>query len=434
MTDPLKQHTILSGAGLVIANMIGVGVLVSTGYMAQDMDAEAILIAWLLGTVAAACGVMAYSGVVAAVHQSGGEYRFLSDLVHPFLGYVAGWGSLVLGFSAAIAVDAHAIGSFMNTLIDGPEPRITAAIVIVAITLLHALNANLSHRSQNLLVGFKLMFLLVFVLLALTLGNNAMPHWSPANPTQGFPWLKVIENQFWIAFAFSGWNAAVYIAGEFRQPGRDVPRAMMTGLMVVALLYLAINWVFVANLTPADAIAVFSYEETRITLAHLIADDIFGRHGAKIVSVLVIIAFVSAISAMMMIGPRVYAAMANDGYLPAMFKLRDGKPPLNATLLQAAVSLLLLFSHSLREAVLAASAFLLLFSALTAASLFRLKTLRRTPYPTRLQLASSALFILAVCVILVTGLQTATVQWYAFGAVLVLASLAYLVTSYLKRS
>jgi len=433
MTHPLKQHTILSGAGLVVANMIGVGVLVSTGYMAQDMAADAILIAWLLGTVVAVCGVMAYSGVVAAVRGSGGEYRFLSDLVHPFLGYVAGWGSLVLGFSAAIAVDAHAIGSFMNTLIDGPEPRILGAMVIVAITLLHALNANLSHRSQNLLVGFKLMFLLVFVLLALTLGNNAMPHWSPPNATQGFPWIKVIENQFWIAFAFSGWNAAVYTAGEFRDPGRDVPRAMMTGLLVVALLYMAINWVFVANLTPVDAIAVFSYEETRITLAHLIADDIFGLHGAKIVSVLVILAFVSAISAMMMIGPRVYAAMANDGYLPAMFRLRDGKPPLNATLLQAAVSLLLLFSHSLREAVLAASAFLLLFSALTAASLFRLKRLGRAPYPSRLQLASSALFILAVSVILITGLQTATVQWYAFGAVLVLATVSYLVTLYLKR-
>ena len=145
----------------------------------------------------------------------------------------------------------------------------------------------------------KLMFLLVFVLLALTLGNNAMPDWSPANPSQGFPWIKVIENQFWIAFAFSGWNAAVYTAGEFRDPGRDVPRAMTTGLVVVGLLYLAINWVFVANLTPADAIAVFTYEETRITLAHLIADDIFGHHGGKIVSVLVIIAFLSAISAMM---------------------------------------------------------------------------------------------------------------------------------------
>jgi APA family basic amino acid/polyamine antiporter len=434
MNNPLKKHTILSGTGLVIADMIGVGVLVSTGYMAQDMSARPILIAWLLGTVITVCGVMAYSGVVAAIRQSGGEFRFLSDLVHPFLGYVAGWGSLVLGFSAAIAVDAHAIGSFLNTLLPGPDPLLVGASVIVTITILQGFDTNLSHRSQNLFVSFKLSFLLLFVLLALVMGNNAMPTWSPPKQTEGFPWIKVIENQFWIAFAFSGWNAAVYTAGEFRNPGRDVPRSMMIGLVVVGMLYLAINWVFVANLTPADAVAVFTYEETRITLAHLIADDIFGQHGGQIVSVLVIIIFVSAISVMMMIGPRVYAAMADDGFLPAIFKLRDGKPPLNATLLQAVVSLLLLFSHTLREAVLAASAFLLLFTALTAASLFRLRRYKRQPYPSRYQLIASALYILAVTVILVTGLRTAIVQWYAFGVVMVLAILSYLVTLYVNRS
>ena len=433
MNNALKKYTILSGTGLVVADMIGVGVLVSTGYMAQDMAAQPILLAWLLGTAVAICGVLAYSGVAAAIRQSGGEYRFLSDLIHPFLGYVAGWGSLVLGFSAAIAVDAHAIGSFLNTLFPGPDPLLVGAIVIVAITVLQGFDTNLSHRSQNLFVSFKLSFLLLFVLLALTMGSNAMPTWSPPNQTEGFPWIKVIENQFWIAFAFSGWNAAVYTAGEFRNPGRDVPRAMVTGLIVVAMLYLAINWVFVANLTPADAAAVFAYEETRITLAHLIADDIFGPHGGRIVSVLVIIIFVSAISVMMMIGPRVYAAMAEDGFLPEIFKLRGGKPPLNATLLQAAVSLLLLFSHTLREAVLAASAFLLLFTALTAASLFRLRRYKREPYPSRYQLLASALYILSVTVILVTGLHTATVQWYAFGVVMVLAILSYLVTLYVNR-
>ena len=433
MKNELKQHTIWSGAGLVVADMIGVGVLVSTGYMAQDMAAKPILIAWVLGTVIAICGVIAYSGVVAAIRESGGEYRFLSDLFHPFLGYVAGWGSLVLGFSAVIAVDALAIGSFLNTLLPGPDPRITGTIVIVSITALHAYNTILSHKTQNLLVGFKLTFLLLFVLLALALGNNAMPEWSPPNQTAGFPWMKVIENQFWIAFAFSGWNAAIYAASEFRDPGRDVPRSMMIGLVVVAVLYLAINWVFVANLTPADAIAVFTYEETRITLAHLIADDIFGQYGGKIVSVLVIVAFLSAISAMMIIGPRVYAAMANDGYLPGIFKSRDGAPPFYATLLQAVVSLLFLFSHSLRDAVLASSAFLMLFTALTAASLFRLRRFGRTPYPSRYQLGASALFVLAIAGILIAGLQTATVQWYAFGAVLALATVSYLVTLYARR-
>jgi APA family basic amino acid/polyamine antiporter len=114
--------------------MIGVGVLISTGYMAQDMSALPILLAWVLGTLIAVCGVLAYSGVVAAIGESGAEYRFLSELIHPFLGYVAGWGSLVLGFSAAIAIDAYAIGSFLNTLADGPDPRIGGVVVVAAFT------------------------------------------------------------------------------------------------------------------------------------------------------------------------------------------------------------------------------------------------------------------------------------------------------------
>jgi APA family basic amino acid/polyamine antiporter len=120
----MAQHTIWSGAGLVVANMIGVGVMISTGFMAQDMGPIPILLAWAVGAGIALCGVLAYSGLALQIGESGGEYRFLSDLVHPFLGYLAGWGSLILGFSAAIAADAYAVGSYVNTLIDGPDPRL----------------------------------------------------------------------------------------------------------------------------------------------------------------------------------------------------------------------------------------------------------------------------------------------------------------------
>jgi len=99
------QHTMWSGAGLVIANMIGVGVLLSTGFMAQDMSSGPIMLAWVIGAVIAGLGVVSYAGLVSVIGESGGEYRFLSDLFHPFLGYLAGWGSLILGFSAAIAVE-----------------------------------------------------------------------------------------------------------------------------------------------------------------------------------------------------------------------------------------------------------------------------------------------------------------------------------------
>jgi APA family basic amino acid/polyamine antiporter len=421
-----RKHTVWSGGGLVVANMVGVGVFLSTGFMAQDMAAAPILIAWAVGSAIALCGVLAYGGIVTVIGESGGEYRFLSDLVHPFLGYVAGWGSLILGFSAAIAIDAHAIGSFLNTLVDGPDPRLTGAAVIVALTLLHTLPTHLSHRGQNLLVAVKLAVLGGIVVLGLALGSNRWPEWNPPATADGFPWLALIANQFWIAFAFSGWNAAVYTAREFRDPDRDVPRAMLLGLAVVAPLYLLLNWVFVANLTPERAAAVFLYEEKRITLGHLVAADLFGPLGGQAMSAFVIWAFLSAISAMMMVGPRVYTAMAGDRLLPAVFAAEKRGQPVAATLLQAATALVILFSQSLRETVQAASGFLMIFSALTALGVFRLRARRPAAAPVGpLPKAAAVVYAAAVACILAVGLSASATLVWSLGTVLVLSLIGY---------
>ncbi|NIM01666.1 MAG: amino acid permease [Acidobacteria bacterium] len=426
MNERAPRHTVRSGAGLVIANMIGVGVLLSAGFMAQDMSAGPILLAWVVGIVISFLGVISYSAIVAAIQESGGEYRFLSDLVHPFLGYLAGWGSLILGFSAPIAVNAHSIGAFTNTLVDGPDPRVVAAIVVVAFTAMHGLSLRVSHLGQNTVVVIKLVAFAAFALLALILGTNSWPDWTPANPSAGFPWRKLIENQYWIAFAFSGWNAAIYTAKEFKNPARDVPRAMLLGFGVVSLLYLVINVVFVTNLTPEQATAVFTYEQTRITLAHLVSDGIFGSIGGRLTSILVIWAFASSISAMMMIAPRVYVAMARDGFLPRIFTAKHGEPPFSSTVLQAAVSLLFIFSHSLRETVQAASAFLMLFTALTALALFRLRRVHPAAAPAPAKLVVAVVFAFSIGVILYTNLQSSPQLWYTLGAVTALALAGYL--------
>jgi basic amino acid/polyamine antiporter, APA family len=421
----MARHTIWSGAGLVIANMIGVGVMISTGFMAQDMGPIPILLAWAVGAGIAFCGVLAYSGLALQISESGGEYRFLSDLVHPFLGYLAGWGSLILGFSAAIAADAYAVGSYVNTLIDGPDPRLVGAAVVLVFVLVHAGRGQLGFVGQNGLVAAKVAFLAVFVVLGLALGSNAMPTWAPPSSDDHFPLRELIMNQFWIAFAFSGWNAAAYVAREFRNPTRDVGRAMIVGMGSVAVLYLLINWIFVANLTPAEAQAVFTYEQSRISLAHLVAQQLFGAAGGAAVSLFVILALVSAISAMMMVGPRVYAAMAGDGYLPRVFAAPTGTPRFASVMLQGSVVLIFLIFHGLRETVQAASAFLMVFSALTALSLFRLGRIREGARPARLLLVAAVVHAAAVACILATGLQTSWALWSSLSAVFILATIGY---------
>jgi APA family basic amino acid/polyamine antiporter len=418
-----------SGVGLVMANMIGAGVFLSAGYMAQDMGPYTIMLSWVFGAGLALCGVRTYAAIASFVETSGGEYRYLSELLHPAVGYFAGWASLLLGFAAPVAIDAFAIGAFLNTLVDGPDPRITGALIIVALTLAHALHMVWSKYTQNLLVLVKAALVLGFAALGLVVGAHALPTWSAPNATGSFPVQAFFENQFWIAFAFSGWNAAIYAAGDFRKPGRHVPRAMIIGCSVVAVLYLLINWVFVANLTPDQASAVLNHEATRITLGHLVAQDILGPVGGTMMSVFAIIAFTSAMSAM----TRVYSAMARDGFLPRLFRARDGTPPTGAVVLQGVLALGLLFTYSVLQAVESASAILLLFSGLVAVSLFVVWRRRPEIRIRKLDLVAASIYIVSVLGILWYGFQGSLRFVLTLVGVFVIGLISYLATERFKR-
>ena len=378
----MKDHRLglFSGMGMVIANMIGAGVFLSTGYMAQDLAPQYILLAWIIGAFLALMGAKAYAGLARIVPHSGGEYRFLSTLVHPFLGYLAGWASLLIGFSGPIAVDAVAAGAFANTLDPWISREFFAAVLVIVLTGVHAIG----------LVG----------------GSNAWPGWQPPNQSEGFPMSPFIQNLFYIAFAFSGWNAAVYAASEFKNAKRDVPKAMILGCSVVGLLYLLVNWVFVANLTPQQCKVVEIYEEARITLGHLIMKDLVGEVGAACMSVLAIIAFISAMSAMTFIGPRVYAAMAKDGFLPRILEGKEGKPPTGAVVLQGAIALFLIYAYQIPRVLNNIGAILTLFSALTVFSLFWVYFKRPSiSKPTFMDLTAAFFYILLSGVMLYIGLK-----------------------------
>ena len=362
-----------SGIGLVVSNMVGAGVFISAGFMAQDLTPGQILISWVLGAIIALSGARAYATVAAWVPRSGGEYRYLSDLMHPALGCLAGWGSLLVGFSAPIAVDALAAGEFARTIGSPIPPAVFGAIVIVSLGIMHALGRGVSKRAHNLLFMGNGLLLAGFVMAGVFFGNNTWPAWTPPSAAPGapFPTQAFARGLFFIAFAFSGWNAAIYAASEFREPKRDVPRAMLIGCAIVAVLYLAINWVFVSNLTPVDAKVVFGYDETRVTLGHLILSRILGPAGGFVMSFLALVAFVSAASAMTIVGPRVYATMAGDGYLPRILRSDGTHPPVMSIALQCVIALIILSTHTLQQALANVGAILTLFAALVSVSIFR---------------------------------------------------------------
>lgn len=392
--------------------MVGAGVFLSTGFMAQSLGPGHILLAWGIGAVLALCGALAYAEVARLVPHSGGEYRYLSTLLHPSLGYLAGWASLLVGFSAPIALDAIAAGAFAHAVSDAFEPRVVGAGLIVALTALHAFRLKVSSRAQNVLVGVKVLLLAAFVGIAVVKGSVAWPSWQPPQPGPT-PWPDLVGSLFFIAFAFSGWNAAVYAADEFKAPGRDVPRAMLFGALAVGALYLVVNYLFVANLTPEQGTVVFRYDDftalkgqyEQVTLGQAVMGALLGPAAARVMSGVMVLLFVSAMSAMMLVGPRVYAAMAADGYLPKALAAKQGRPPVGAIVLQGALALALLVTHDVRTVLSNVGAILVLFAALTVAGLFRAFFTAKAPEakPRPVSLLAAAVYVLSSGWMLYTG-------------------------------
>lgn len=401
--SPAPRLRLASGVGLVAANMIGSGVFLSAGFMAQAMGPGPILLAWVIGALMALCGAAAYGAVARLVPRSGGEYRYLSELLHPAAGFLAGWASLLVGFSAPIAVDALAASAFAGTVVPGLPHRTTAAAFVVLLTVLHATGFKASFRFQNLLILVKVLLLAGFVGVGLTLGARSWPaDWTQPAAGGAFPWDALWFNLLFITFAFSGWNAAVYAAEEFEAPERTVPRAMMLGAVLVGLLYLAVNWIFVANLTPADAAVVFGYGKFaagaagggEVTLGHAVMARLAGPSAAALWSAATVVVFLSAMSAMTFLGPRVYAAMARDGFLPAFLAGRGEHPPRSAVLLQGLLALLIVLTQRLQAALALVGGVLMLFAALTAAGLVVARLRGRTPAPSWPAVAAAAAYVI----------------------------------------
>ncbi|MFT7621327.1 MAG: APA family basic amino acid/polyamine antiporter [Myxococcota bacterium] len=426
---PRGRHGVWSGTGLVLASMIGVGVLTSNGYMLGALPTRLVFLVWLSQAVVAACGAIAYGAIAARLPRSGGEYRYLSDLLHPALGYVAGWTSLLLGFAAPVAANAYAAGAFANQLFGGLDPVITGAVFIAAVTAFQAVDLGVAKWTQGALVIAKVTLFAGLLGIGILVGSHTLPESVTPQTHAGFPMELFAVNFFFAAYAFSGWNAAIYVAEEFEHPRRDVPRAMVRGLAGATLLYLAITWFFATNLS---AEALSGWSEDKATVAHVVVRELLGESAAAIVSAGIVLVLLSSTTALMLLGPRVNAVMAADGLLPAIFRGKPGRPPSLAIVAQGVVALILLFTHGFDELLRNIGALLTVMSALTVLGLLKLG-LTQGGVP-RKAMAAAAIFLTASVWMLwfAAKMDASILTW--IGVVLGAGLAGYAVTRALRKS
>jgi len=323
-----------SAAAVVAASMIGAGVYTTSGHTLSDLGSpHLVLLAWVVGGVIALCGAICYGALAQRFTESGGEYVFLARAVHPAAGMMAGWVSLLAGFTGAMAFAATTFGGYLHSWQyfppDGLRPASIAMLLVLSAAVVHSFGLRRGTQIQNLVVALKLVLISLFLIIAYATvttwaGGQSLDHVAaPETPIQrsGFRGLIVFANALtWISLSYSGFNAAVYMTDEIADPKRNVPRAMIAGTAGVMVLYVLLNAVFVYA-PPAGVVA--GRGDVATVAAESIGEQIvqrgwvWGNVVGDFVRVAILAGLGTSVLALMQTGPRVYRKMAADRLLPA---------------------------------------------------------------------------------------------------------------------
>jgi amino acid transporter len=360
---------LVSASGLVIANMIGAGVFTTSGFSLLGLSREYVLSAWVVAGAIAMCGAYSYGLLAARISESGGEYLFLSRNVHPSIGFIAGWVSLLQGFTGAIAFAAITFETYAFPEPLRPDwfrPGFLAIAAILIFAALHSWVFRKGMATQNVVVALKLALLCGFLCYAYAVLPTR--GWTGVHfkSDRVFSWFAFATSLVYISLSYSGFNAAVYISEEIRDAKRNVPRAMLVSTALVMLIYVALNGVFVYGPDPG-----FARGEKEI--AALAAVAIGGQWGNIIVRIAICLALLSSVSSMIIAGPRVYAKMADDGVFPEWFRfgqIRGQRVPALAIWFQAILAAIVVSLSDLRQLLEFLAFTLSISAALTATCVF----------------------------------------------------------------
>ena len=342
--------------------MIGAGVFTTSGFALADLGTpERVFAAWILGGLLALLGVLSYGLVAREVLESGGEYVYLARNVHSLAGFLAGWISLLAGFSGAIAFAASAFEAYLVPSGTVPENAVAIAVVVAA-AVLHGRVPRWGVAAQTLVVAVKLGTLLVFIAFGAWLAAGIpAPTATAPESIPAFSVSALAASLVWVFLSYSGFNAAIYVAEEVRDPARLVPRAMLWGTAAVTLVYLGLNALIVFAV-PAEVVAGAP------NVAFVAAQFLGGDGFADVVRWIVLMALFTSVLSMVMTGPRVYAKMADDGLMPPAF--RSGNGHARAVVLQAALAIAIILASSLQQLLSYLGFTLSLSSAFAIASVF----------------------------------------------------------------
>jgi APA family basic amino acid/polyamine antiporter len=402
----VKRSTRISGFTAIcvlISSVVGTGIFTTTGFMARDVGSPWLILAlWGGGALLALMGAMCYSELGAAFPSVGGDYIYLREAYHPFVAFLSGWASFTIGFGAAIAAGAMGFASYVLQLVPSEadstiQLKGVALALIWSLTAVHVAGVGPGGLLQQILTVLKIGAILLLIAGAFTVGHGDWQHFVMTSTTPDVGPGALVVSFIFVTYAYSGWNAAGYIAGEITNPTRSIPRTMIGGTLMVGALYAVLNLVYFYAL-PIHILAT----PPLLPVAEKAAVEMFGPTAAHFVTILLCISIAGAVSAMIWTGPRVYYAMAQDGFLPGIFSdsERNQVAPVRSIILQSLWVTVLVLSGSFEQLLIYSGLIITAFTALTVGAVIILRQ-RRPQLVRPYQVPFYP--VLPVCYVLIAG-------------------------------
>lgn len=295
---------------IVMGGIIGAGIFMNPSVVAGQVKTPfLILFAWAFGGLVALAGAFIYAELAERRPETGGQYAYLRDAFHPSVAFIYGWALLLVIQTGGMAAVAVTFANYFIELTGIAAPNwIVAMIALGVLTVINCLGVRTGSTVQNILMILKIAAIVMLVALGFALANPQSP--NPSNLIDRPVSLDLVTaigaSLIPVMFAYGGWQTSCFIAGELREPRKDLPRGLLIGVIGVVLLYLSVNLVCIYVL------GVDGLSQTK-TPASEVMRFALGGTGAKIIAVGITISTLGFLSQGMLTAPRVYFAMADDG-------------------------------------------------------------------------------------------------------------------------
>ncbi len=394
-----RRLNLFDATMIVISGIIGTGIFINPSLVANKVHTSFwILAVWIAGGAIALAGAFVFAELSTVMPKVGGQYAFFREAFHPLVAFLHGWSLLFIIQSGATAAVAVAFAQYLTRLLSLSETIITplAVAILVALALFHALGIKPGAMLINVITFGKTIAIAALVVVAFVLTKKSGISFDPLTSPdlKGFSLLSAFfAGLVPVMFSYGGWQNLNFVAEEVKDPLRNLPRAIMIGVLCVIAVYVSANIAYV-HVLSAPALAATK------TPAADVAGKLLGTWGSNLITLLIVISSFGFLNLAMLSAPRVYYAMAADGlFFKSIAKISPRfQAPTNAILLQGLLASLFALSNTYDKLVGYAVFADWIFFALAGAALivFR-KKLPDAPRPhkTPLYPLTPILFIVA---------------------------------------